>query len=211
MLGDTPWVSSTLENYVSKLFSLSYGIATLEVHRADPQDDLVHRFAHRVVRGTLLFLGVPDGRWGARHQNQDNAVILTGRQSHGIRHLGAGPEIIALGTNPALEQQGFATALVLPSQGDGGEGQPDHTDLLATLQESRFQALQRLLASYLFFWALARRVSTLPLLRYDFWKSQSRTKVMTTAAPVAAPTLDRPEPEEMIQLRLARLADQEQS
>ncbi len=211
VLGDTPWVSSTLENYVSKLFSLSYGIATLEVHRADPQDDLVHRFAHRVVRGTLLFLGVPDGRWGARHQNQANAVILTGRQAHGIRHLGAGPEIIALGTNPALAQQGFTTALVLPSLGDGGEGHRITTDLLATLQESRFHALQRLLASYLFFWALARRVATLPLLSYDFWKSQSRTKVMTTAAPVAAPALDRPEPEEMIQLRLERLADQEQS
>ena len=67
------------------------------------------------------------------------------------------------------------------------------------------------MASYLFFWALARRVATLPLLSYDFWKSQSRTKVMTTAAPVAAPALDLPEPEEMIQLRLDRLADQEQS
>ena len=93
-----------------------------------------------------------------------------------------------------------------------GEGnQAIATDLLATLRESRFHALQRLLASYLFFWALARRVATLPLLSYDFWKSQSRTKVMTTAAPVAAPALDLPEPEEMIQLRLDRLADQEQS
>jgi hypothetical protein len=209
VLGDTPWVSSTLENYVSKLFSLSYGIATLEVHRADPQDDLVHRFAHRVVRGTLLFLGVPDGRWGARQQNQANAVILSGRQAHGIRHLGAGPEIVALGTHPALVEQSFATALVLPSP--GGDGPRLTTDLLASLRESRFHALQRLLASYLFFWALARRVATLPLLGYDFWKSQSRTKIMTTAAPISAPTLDRPEPEEMIHLQLGQLADQEQS
>jgi hypothetical protein len=84
-------------------------------------------------------------------------------------------------------------------------------NLLASLRESRFHALQRLLASYLFFWALARRVATLPLLGYDFWKSQSRTKIMTTAAPISAPTLDRPEPEEMLQLRLDQLANQQQS
>ncbi|XGB43882.1 MAG: hypothetical protein LVS60_09485 [Nodosilinea sp. LVE1205-7] len=83
--------------------------------------------------------------------------------------------------------------------------------MVITLRESRFHALQRLLASYLFFWAMARRVATFPLLDYDFWKSQSRTKVMTTAAPVSAPSLDRPEPEEMINLELDQLARQEQS
>ena len=62
VIGDVPWVNQILGNYVSKLFSLSYGIASLEVHGANPESDLLHDFGHRVVRGTLMFLGVPDGR-----------------------------------------------------------------------------------------------------------------------------------------------------
>lgn len=215
VLGDWPWVRKTLENYVSKLFSLSYGIASLEVHGANPQDELVHGFAHRVVRGTLLFLGVPDGRCSQQQQSEENAVMLSARQANGIRNLGVGPEIVALGSNPLIAHQKFSTALVLPSlpsaAGAASGQSPLTSDLVITLRESRFHALQRLLASYLFFWAMARRVATFPLLDYDFWKSQSRTKVMTTAAPVSAPSLDRPEPEEMINLELDQLARQEQS
>lgn len=215
VLGDTPWVRKTLENYVSKLFSLSYGIATLEVHGANPQDELVHGFAHRVVRGTLLFLGVPDGRRSQKQQSEESAVILSARQANGIRNLGVGPEIVTLGSNPLIAHQKFATALLLPgltsAVGTPSGQSPLTSDLLETLRESRFNSLQRLLASYLFFWAMTRRVATLPLLGYDFWKSQSRTKVMTTAAPVSAPTLDRPEPEEVLNLELARLSRQEQS
>lgn len=215
VLGETPWVSQILENYISKLFSLSYGIATLEIHGANSQDDFVHRFAHRVARGTLVFLGVPDGRWGEQQRSAENAVILSGRQANGIRSLGVGPEVVALGSNPAITRQGFTAAWVLPSllpSASRVATTPQLTsDLIEALRESRFHSLQRLLASYLFFWALARRVATFPLLGYSFWKSQSRTKIMTTAAPMAAPILDRPEPEEMIRLDLGLLANKEQS
>ena len=51
-------------------------------------------------------------------------------------------------------------------------------------RESCFGSFERLLASYVFFWALAKRVASFPLLKYQYWKSQSRTKVMTTASPV---------------------------
>ncbi|MEH2310146.1 MAG: hypothetical protein V7K18_11815 [Nostoc sp.] len=36
VIGDVPWVHQLLTAYVSKLFSLSYGIASLEVHGANP-------------------------------------------------------------------------------------------------------------------------------------------------------------------------------
>jgi hypothetical protein len=68
-----------------------------------------------------------------------------------------------------------------------------------------------LLAAYVFFWAMARRVATFPGLGFECWKSQSRTKVMTTASPTSAARLDRSLPEEIEQLALDKLAHQEQS
>ena len=84
------------------------------------------------------------------------------------RNLGIGPEIVALGSNPVIAHQKFSTALVLPSLPPAvgaASGQSRLTsDLVEALRESRFNALQRLLTSYLFFWAMARRVATSPLL-----------------------------------------------
>ncbi len=90
--------------------------------------------------------------------------------------------------------------------------QPPLTNhLIETLRESRFGSFRRLLASYVFFWALAQRVASFPLLQYPFWRSQSRTKIMTTAAPVAANNLDRPEQDEISILELQTVAHREQS
>jgi hypothetical protein len=36
-----------------------------------------------------------------------------------------------------------------------------------------------------------KKVASFPFLKYEYWKSQSRTKVMTTAAPVAGFNLDK--------------------
>jgi hypothetical protein len=58
---------------------------------------------------------------------------------------------------------------------------------------------------------MAKKVALFPLLRYNFWRSQSRTKIMTTAAPVSAANLDRPEQEEASALDLRVLANREQS
>jgi hypothetical protein len=215
VIGDVAWVQQLLRIYVSKLFSLSYGITSLEIHGANPQDHLVHQFGHRVVRGTLLFFGFPDGRCSEKQRNEENAVVMTARQASGIHHLGHGPEVVAVGSNPQLAQQGFANAMVLPSPThqacQESERPPLTNNLIETLRESRFGSFRRLLASYVFFWAMAKRVASLPLLRYDFWKSQSRTKIMTTAAPVSATNLDRPEQEEVSILDLPALANREQS
>jgi hypothetical protein len=58
---------------------------------------------------------------------------------------------------------------------------------------------------------MAKTVASLPLLKYEFWKSQSRTKVMTTAAPVSAAKLDLPERLEVSELHLSIYANRDQS
>jgi hypothetical protein len=214
VIGEAPNVHQLLTNYVSKLFSLSFGITSLDVHGDDAADDLLHTYAHRVVRGTLLFLGIPDGRCSDRQRARKKAVILAARQSDGIRNWGTGPEIIALGSDPRITAGPFSAAVLLPSpiHTNCAEAvQTENRDLVETIRESRFGSFRRLLASYVFFWAMARRVASLPLLRYDWWKSQSRTKVMTTAAPVSAARLDLAEPLEISILHLQARSNQEQS
>ena len=201
VIGDVPWVNQILKNYVSKLFSLSYGIASLEVHGGNPEDDLLHDFGHRVVRGTLLFLGVPDGRRSHRLKQQEHAVIMAGKQADGVRNIDVGPEVVAIGSNPIIAQKGFSNAIVLESSdecfhfhNDAYYFQNKNADsqkaLIEELRESRFSAFERLMASYIFFWALAKKVASFPFLQYQHWKSQSRTKIMTTAAPVGGISLN---------------------
>jgi hypothetical protein len=139
--------------------------------------------------------------------------ILTARQSDGIRHWNTGPEIVAIGTDPALATGPFEQVFVLPcSTGtERDEEQVDGADqLIESLRESRFVAFRRLLASYVFFWAMVRDVALLPVLRFKWWRSQSRTRVMTTAAPVSAARLDLAEEEEIAALSLDN-AGREQS
>jgi hypothetical protein len=213
VIGEAPWIHPLLTNYISKLFSLSFGIASLDVQGANPADHLLHTHAHRLVRGTLLFLGIPDGRCSPLQRAEAQAVLLAARQSDGIRHWGTGPEIVAIGSDPAIAAGPFRTALVLPSQiHDGCDARlPPSSNLSEAIRESRFGALRRLLGSYLFFWAMARQVARLPLLRFKWWRSQSRTRVMTTAAPVSAARLDVAEPREIAELSLDSVARREQS
>ena len=184
IVGDVPWVHQLLEVYVSKLLSLSYGIASLDVDGANPQDHLLHLFGHRVVRGTLVFLGIPDGRRDKLQHERESAAIVTGKQASGIRNFSTGAEIIGIGHNPTIAEQGFQSTIVLPSDLTDRVA-ASGSDVLEDLRESRFSSFERLLASYVFFWALSKKVASLPLLRYQHWKSQSRTRTMTTAAPVS--------------------------
>ncbi|MDJ0568995.1 MAG: hypothetical protein QNJ53_08090 [Pleurocapsa sp. MO_192.B19] len=196
VIGDVPWVHQLLQNYVSKLFSLSYGIASLEVHGGNPEDDLLHDYGHRVVRGTLLFLGVPDGRRSEKLKQQEHAVIMAGKQADGVRNIDVGPEVVVMGSNPEIAHKGFTNGIILESNDDNfyfrddsvyfqSKNTEDQRALIDELRESRFSAFERLLASYIFFWALAKKVASYPVISYQYWKSQSRTKIMTTAAPVS--------------------------
>jgi hypothetical protein len=180
VIGDVPWVHQLLKVYVSKLFSLSYGIASLDVHGANPQDHMLHHFGHRVVRGTLVFLGIPDGRTDRLQQENESAAMMTGKQASGVRNFQTGADIIVLGHNPAIAKCGFQAAIILPSNAIA----TSDSATLAELREARFGSFDRLLASYVFFWWLSKKVASFPLLQYQHWKSQSRTRIMTTAAPV---------------------------
>ncbi len=193
VIGDVFWVQQLLKTYVSKLFSLSYGIASLDVHGANPQDHLLHHFSHRVVRGTLVFLGIPDGRCHPMQQANENAIVMTGKQLNAVRHLNTGVDIIALGHNPAIAERGFQAAIVLSSASPikANNSTLDRQITLEQLREARFGSFERLLASYVFFWALAKKVASFPVIRYQHWKSQNRTRTMTTAAPVSGATLER--------------------
>ena len=198
VIGDVPWVNELLKSYVSKLFALSYGIASLEVHGADPQDDLLHDFAHRVVRGTLLFLGIPDGRRNHKFKQRESTAIMTGKQANGIRNINVGPEVLVMGSNPEIAHKGFTNEILLESNDDSyyfkTHNAQEQKEIIEELRESRFSAFERLLASYIFFWALAKKVASFPLIQYQHWKSQSRTKIMTTAAPVAGISLNHSQP-----------------
>ncbi|MEY4806930.1 MAG: hypothetical protein RLZZ206_1319 [Cyanobacteriota bacterium] len=215
LIGETPWVHQVLGNFVSKLYSLSSGLASVDVHGANPQDDLVHCYAHRIVRGSLLYLGIPDGRCSEMQHCQELSTIMAGRQSQGIQHLSTGPEILMVGSNPLIAAKGFGRAIILPSpvhkvcEEFGVNISEDNA--LESLRESRFGSFLRLLSGYIFFWSMAKIVASLPVLRYEFWKSQSRTKVLTTAAPVSAAQLDRPERLEVSELHLSLYANRGQS
>ncbi len=189
VIGDVSWVNQLLESYVTKLFSLSYGIATIEVHGGNPQNHFLHTFGHRVVRGTLIWLGVPDGKRSKKLQAAENAVLMTGKQANGVRNINVGPEIMAIGHDRAITCKGFSAALVLNNNNNEfyfrNLALDEQKEQIEQLRESCFVAFERLLASYVFFWAMAKKVASFPLLKYEYWKSQSRTKIMTTASPVA--------------------------
>ncbi|GAP94307.1 hypothetical protein [Leptolyngbya sp. NIES-2104] len=189
LIGDAPWIHQLLRCYVSKLFSLSYGIASLEVHGGNPQDHMLHHYGHRVVRGSLIFLGIPDGRRSPMQKESESAIVMSGKQAIGVQNLSTGAEIIALGHDPAIAHQSFQAAIVLSSS--NLDASCDRQIALEELRESRFTGFERLLASYVFFWAMAKQVASFPLLQYQHWKSQSRTRIMTTAAPVSRATVDR--------------------
>ena len=101
---DQPVVHQMLQNFVSKLYSQAYSFVTPEVQSACGQDDFVHVFTHRVVRGLLLAVGRPDGRLGCLAKCE-NAVLLATKQAAFIRNPaysfdGSAPEIVTLSHNP---------------------------------------------------------------------------------------------------------------
>jgi hypothetical protein len=99
LIGDVPWVSQTLEAFVSKTFALSYSIATIAVSSGNPLDHLVHRHTHRVVRGALLAVGRPDGRLNAL-TSAENTICLSVNQASSIQNYGVTCESITVGHSP---------------------------------------------------------------------------------------------------------------
>lgn len=65
----------------------------------NPNDHLVHRHTHRVVRGTLAIIGRPDGRLSAL-STSEAAVCLSVNQASSIQSWGGTCESITVGHNP---------------------------------------------------------------------------------------------------------------
>ena len=99
LVGDTPWVAQSLEAFTSKLFALSYSVATLGVSSGNPLDHLVHRHTHRVVRGGLLAVGRPDGRLNGL-ASAEATCNLSVSQASSIQNWGVTLESFTLGHNP---------------------------------------------------------------------------------------------------------------
>ena len=103
VIGDVPWVAQSAEAFLSKIFARSYSIAGLNVLSGNPTDHLVHRHTHRVVRGSLLVCGRPDGRLTAL-TSAECAVNLSVNQASSIQSLGGTCESITIGHNPSKLQ-----------------------------------------------------------------------------------------------------------
>ena len=99
VIGDIPWVAQCAEAFLSKIFAVSYSIASINVLSGNPADHLVHRHTHRVVRGSLVICGRPDGRLSALSTGE-SAVCLSVNQASSIQSLGGTCESITIGHNP---------------------------------------------------------------------------------------------------------------
>eukprot|EP00798_Chlamydomonas_sp_ICE-L_P027316 gene27315-4622_t len=110
---DVPFVHQITETYVSKLWALSYGMASLDVQGGSPQDHFVHRFTHRVVRGLLIAVGRPDGRMYSQTKTEA-ATILSILQAKVIRHMGGAAEVVSVGSNPFHPKTAVDINVVLP-------------------------------------------------------------------------------------------------
>lgn len=99
VIGDIPYVAQCAEAFCSKLFAVAYSAATVTVFSANPVDHLVHRMTHRVVRGSLLACGRPDGRL-LSHTSSEASVCLSVNQASSIQNLGSTCESITIGHNP---------------------------------------------------------------------------------------------------------------
>jgi len=93
---DVPQVHQCVTAYAQKLFALSYGLNGVDVHGANPGDHAVHKVLHRTARGTLVALGVPDGRLKAL-VDAECAAFLTASQIKSISHWGVGAELLTVG------------------------------------------------------------------------------------------------------------------
>lgn len=98
-IADVPWVAQASEAFLSKLFACSYSIAGLNVISGNPADHLVHRHTHRVVRGSLIVCGRPDGRLSAL-TSLEATVCLSVNQASSIQSLGSTAETVTIGHNP---------------------------------------------------------------------------------------------------------------
>jgi hypothetical protein len=176
LIGDTRYVHQISWLFARKLFSLSYGFASIKPYSADCQDELV--MTHEPLRGTLALIGVPDGRRDGLGRRA-SAALMSAKQFAFSRSLGgSGAEIITISHAPG---SGLGAHLQLP-----GTEPTRSSARVAALVEDMFDSWERLLAFQIFLDRLARRVSRFGLLRYDRSRTKDQVFAPTTASPVSA-------------------------
>jgi hypothetical protein len=162
-----------------KLFSLSYGFASIKPYSADCQDELI--MTHEPLRGTLVLIGLPDAR--REHlRSRGAAALMTAKQFNNSRSLaGAGAEIITI-SHAAAAPGGSLGAHIALSRSDVSA----ISAKVELLFEDMFDSWERLMAMQAFLERFARSVSGFWPLRYDRSRTKDQVFAPTTAAPVSA-------------------------
>lgn len=99
VVADVPWVAQSVEAFASKTFARAYAVATAHFVSANPLDHFLHRYVHRITRGTLIACGRPDGRLEAL-TSADASICLAMSQASSIQSMNATAEIFTVGHNP---------------------------------------------------------------------------------------------------------------
>ncbi|HEX2736399.1 MAG TPA: hypothetical protein VHM70_32575 [Polyangiaceae bacterium] len=179
LIADVPFVHRIVWLLSRKLFSLSYGFASIKPYAADPQDDLI--LTHEPVRGTLVLLGLPEAYAEVTSRRRSAALMSAKQFSYSRSAFGSGAEIVTLGpTAPSLDAQ-LGVHLELPTA-----HVPLPSPRLEELVEGMFDAWARLVGMQVLLESVARRVSALALFRYDRSRTKDEVYAPTTAAPVSA-------------------------
>jgi hypothetical protein len=179
LLGDCRYVHQLSWLLARKLFSLSYGFASVKAYSADAQDELI--LTQEPVRGSLALLGIPDAR--RTHQpGPSAAATMTAKQFAFSRSwAGAGAELLTLSHGPAPAGGALGAHVDL-----GGSFVPGPSAKADELLENLFDSWERLLAMQVVLEHLARGVSRLWPFRYDRSRTKDQVFAPTTAAPVSA-------------------------
>jgi hypothetical protein len=178
LIGDVRYVHQVSWLLTRKLFSLSYGFASIKPYSANCQDELV--MTHEPLRGTLMLLGVPDPR--RRHlAGRAGAALMTAKQFNNSRSLGGGGADIVTISHAPLKGSSFGRHLTLP-----GVDLPELGPTGDALVEGMFDSWERLLAMQRFLDRLSRATSRLGPFRYDRSRTKDQVFAPTTASPVSA-------------------------
>jgi hypothetical protein len=176
LIGDTAYVRNLVWLLARRLFSLSYGFASIKPYAADNQDELI--LVHEPVRGTIALFGIPDPR-RAHLRGQHAAAMMTARQFASSRSIGgSGAEVLTVGQGPEVPSAG--THLPLPS------GPIVHGSVaLDRLMEGMFDSWERMLAMQSLLSHVAHAVAAFYPLRYDPSRTKDQVFAPTTASPVS--------------------------
>jgi hypothetical protein len=178
LIGDVGFVHQISWLLTKKLFSLSYGVASIKPYSANCQDELV--MTHEPLRGTLVLLGVPDQR-RCHLAVRAGAALMAAKQFNNSRSLGGGGADIITISHAPLAGVSVGRHLTLPSVEVPPLGLTGDT-----LLEGMFDSWERLMAMQRFLDRLSRAISRLGPFRYDRSRTKDQVFAPTTASPVSA-------------------------